>query len=159
MGLMMNWSMPWWVVALMTCECLFSMLGSSAFRRCTSVFGPGEGPATGFAIRMSGLVAGVVWEGAGQRRPHAFGAGQGETSWVASRTRKRFPRVSVVFQGAPPWAPWLSAPPTTRNPVRRQPAQTSQRGRLVGQLSSASDHGAIGSFGGCHERGKGAFAT
>ena len=34
-----------------------------------------------------------------------------------------------------------------------------QRGRWVGQLNVASDHGAIGSFGGCHERGKGAFAT
>ena len=71
-----------------------------------------------FSIRARG----VVWEGAGQRRPHAFGAGG----------KKRLPGwhpapasdssvLNVVFQGTLP----PSAPPTTRNPVRKQPSQTS----------------------------------
>ena len=68
--------MPWWVVVLMTCECMFNTQSSSAIRRCNSVFGQRVGPATGFAIRTSGRVADADWEDAGQRRPHAFGVGQ-----------------------------------------------------------------------------------
>ena len=45
-------------------------------------------PVTGFAFWMSGPVADADWEGAGQRRPHAFVAEQKETMRVASRTRK-----------------------------------------------------------------------
>ena len=105
-----------------SCECVSNTRGSSAIRRCISVFGQRVGPATGLAIRMSGRATDADWEGAGQRRAPAFVPGQGEIMRVASRTRRWFLRTNTGFRGRPALEPRPSALPTTRNPSRKQPA-------------------------------------
>ena len=111
--------MPWWVVALMTCECMFSMLGSSAIRRCTSVFGPRVGPATGFAIRP----------GSYRAQPKSWRASC-ITPWPISRNRStwRAPDRNPCRHASGNWTPSLSSIP-------RVPQET-----VVWRLHHISDH-------------------
>ena len=113
----------WWVTALMTCECMFNTLGSSAIRRCTSVFeGWGrQHDSLPDEWTCSRCRFGGCWSTkttcfrCGAKRDYAGGVPNPQV--IPPRERS--------FLGRLAQEPRPSAPPTTRNPTRRQPTQSS----------------------------------
>ena len=123
--------------------------GSSAIRRCISVFGLRVDPATGLAVRMDVQQVPIGRMLVGEEHLLSLRGNERLCWWPPEPAGGSSARTQFARAPRPRAAAFCSP---------QQPAThltNSLPNPLTWLQGFASDHGAIGSFGGCHERGKG----